>query len=273
MKFYFLLSLGVLFLSFGLRTLPWGLLRKLGAIGFLAAFYLLIYSFTQSWPLSLIACVSWPLALPWLEILTRVRHLRLPLRKTLRFKAPPTEEEFPELDEITKEIEKMDFVHLRDVGWDWADYSQFFRLFYHKDRRIQASICFNQHDNVSFFYLSVSSRQEDGTIWTATNYPFSNVMKTQPEIRMHRRFDLFEFEDIYESHRDFLAESGVSAESFVELEPEMIQEQIESDMRRQLLHNVNLGLLVKTDEEEVKYSVKGMFFVWGQAVKDIVRLS
>jgi hypothetical protein len=86
--------------------------------------------------------VSW-LFLPWLEILTRIRTLRLPREKQLRPKSPPSSEIFPNLNEITREIENEGFVHVNDAGWDWADYRQFFRLFYKKEDRAHATICLN----------------------------------------------------------------------------------------------------------------------------------
>jgi len=64
--------------------------------------------------------------LPWLEILTRIRALRLPREKRLRPKSPPSSDTFPALSEITREIEDEGFVHVGDAGWDWEDYRQFF---------------------------------------------------------------------------------------------------------------------------------------------------
>ena len=94
---------------------------------------------------------SW-LFLPWLEILTRIRTLRLPKEKRLRPKSPPSTSLFPALDEISREIENEGFAHVNDAGWDWEDYRQFFRLFY-KDRRSRPGYDLPERTARSFLLL------------------------------------------------------------------------------------------------------------------------
>src|SRR5690242_6412297 len=124
-----LLILGVAVLSYALRNFYHPALRKLGAFGVLVTSFLAGWKLTGYWPIGAFCAASW-LLLPWLEILTRVRRLTLPLEKNLRQKAPPNSEVFPALGEITEEIEGEKFEHISDAGWDWEDYAQFFRLFY-----------------------------------------------------------------------------------------------------------------------------------------------
>ena len=47
--------------------------------------------------------------LPWVEIVGRVRKLRFPLRSEVKHRFPPSREVFPDLDEITEEVEKAGF--------------------------------------------------------------------------------------------------------------------------------------------------------------------
>jgi len=131
MLFGVFLTLGVAMLSIGLRSFQNSYSQKAGALGILVASFLAIFYITGSWVLGLVAAVSW-LFLPWLEILTRIRALRLPKEKQLRPKSPPSSDSFPALTEITRGIESEGFVHVGDAGWDWEDYRQFFRLFYKK---------------------------------------------------------------------------------------------------------------------------------------------
>src|SRR5437762_2171764 len=105
-----------------------------------------------SWIWGFAAAMGW-LFLPWLEILTRIRALRLPKEKQLRPKSPPSSDTFPALSEITREIEEEGFVHVGDAGWDWEDYRQFFRLFYREEDRAQAAICLIEQHDFSFYYL------------------------------------------------------------------------------------------------------------------------
>ncbi len=124
MLFGILLTLGVAVLSVGLRTFQNSYAQKAGALGFLAATFLVVYLITASWVWGLAGAMAW-LFLPWLEILTRIRTLRLPKQKQLRPKSPPSADTFPALSEITREIEDEGFVHVGDAGWDWEDFRQF----------------------------------------------------------------------------------------------------------------------------------------------------
>ena len=104
MFFGFFLTLGVAVLSVALRSFQSSFAQKAGALGILVASYLAVYFVTGSWILGVAAAASW-LFLPWLEILTRIRALRLPKEKQLRPKSPPSTDIFPTLNDITREIE------------------------------------------------------------------------------------------------------------------------------------------------------------------------
>ncbi len=100
MLFGLFLTLGVAVLSVALRSYQTSLAQKAGALGILAATFLFVYFLTDSWIWGLVGALSW-LFLPWLEILTRIRALRLPKEKALRPKSPPSTDVFPTLNEIT----------------------------------------------------------------------------------------------------------------------------------------------------------------------------
>jgi hypothetical protein len=266
-----LLILGVALLSMALRTCRSVFLQKLGILGILATSFLIGWLFS-GYVLVGVFCASTWLLLPWLEILTRVRRLTLPIEKSLRPKAPPNSETFPALDDITTEIESRGFIHVEDAGWEWEDYSQFFRIFYNATDRTQCAICMIDQNNVAFYYLSVSSRAKDGTIWTTWNYPFSYSLKLVPAWRVNRLRGDHTFLDTYDSHRDLLRQNGVIAPDLQELDAERIQEEIQKDLRSQIAHNIAAGVLKKNDAGEVRYSWRGMFFIWVQFLRDLVRL-
>src|SRR5205085_10976359 len=99
MLFGLFLTLGVAMLSVALRSYQTSFAQKAGAIGILVSTFLAVYFVSGSWLFGLIAALAW-LFLPWLEILTRIRALRLPKEKALRPKSPPPADVFPSLDEI-----------------------------------------------------------------------------------------------------------------------------------------------------------------------------
>ena len=268
----FLLILGVVALSLGFRSFRHPGLRKLGALGVLATSFLVGWLLSGYWLVGVLLASSW-LLLPWLEILTRIRNLTLPLEKNLRHRAPPNSTVFPALLEITEEIEGEEFEQIEDAGWDWDDYAQFFRLFYKAADRAQAAICLIDQQDVAFYYLSISSRARDGTIWTTWNYPFSYSLKLVPQWRVNRLRGDQTFLQIYESHRQFLLAHGVSMDDLADLDPETMQEEIQKDLRTQINHNIAAGVLTQNAAGEIRYSWRGMFFIWVQFLRDLVRLS
>ena len=268
----FLVILGTIALSLSLRTMPHPALRKLGAVGVMATSFLVGWLLSGYWQVGVFCASSW-LLLPWLEILTRVRKLTLPLEKNLRHKTPPQSEAFPALDEITGEVEGEGFEHVDDVGWDWQDYAQFFRLFYKPADRSQSAICLIDQHNVAFYYLSISSRAQDGTIWSTWNYPFSYSLKLVPQWRVNRLRGDQTFLQMYESHRHFLHMNRVALADLAELDPDAIQLDIQKDLRAQITHNIASGILKQNATGEIRYSWRGMFFIWMQFLRDLVRLS
>ena len=265
------LTLGVAVLSVALRSYQSSFTQKAGALGILISTYLAVYFLSGSVATGIVAAAAW-LFLPWLEILTRIRALRLPKEKTLRPKRPPSEDIFPTLDEITKEIEGSGFAHVSDAGWEWEDYRQFFRLFYKEEDRAQATICLNEQNDLSFYYLRISSRAHDGIIWTTWNYPLSYGLKLTPQFRINRQRPDQSFFQLYQSHKEFLRENSVETSVVDSMDEEKIQLEIENDLRDQIAHNIKKGVLKSASADEVKYSWRGMVYLWCQFLLDLVRL-
>jgi hypothetical protein len=271
MLFDLLLTLGIAVLSVALRSYQTSFAQKAGAIGILTASFLAIYFATGSFIWGSVGALSW-LFLPWLEILTRIRALRLPKEKALRPKSPPSPDVFPTFDEISKEIENEGFTHISDAGWDWEDYRQFFRLYYKVDDRAQATICLNEQHDLSFYYLRISSRAQDGIIWTTWNYPLSYGLKLTPHFRINRQRPDQSFWQLYQSHREFLRQNNVETSVITAMDEERVQQEIENDLRDQIAHNIEKGVLTQTRDGEVKYSWRGMIYLWCQFLLDLVRM-
>jgi len=268
-----LLVLGVAVLSMALRSFNHVVPQKLGALGIFATSFLVGYFLSGGNVYVGAFCASSWLLLPWLEILTRIRKLRLPIEKNLRHKSPPSPDVFPDLHEITDEVEGEGFEHVEDAGWDWDDYQQFFRLFYKGEDRSQAAICLIDQHDMAFYYLSVSSRAKDGTIWTTWNYPFSYSLKLVPQLKINRLRTDQTYLQLYQSHRDFLKNNGIDVSQLEELSHDQIQLEIQKDLRAQIAHNLAKGVLTQAGEGLIRYSWRGLFFIWVQFLRDLVRLS
>ncbi|MEM8955175.1 MAG: hypothetical protein AAGD22_13570 [Verrucomicrobiota bacterium] len=271
--FEFLLILGVVFLAFALRTAsqPW--LRKIGALAILAASFMVGYFLSNGriWVGALTA-IAW-FFIPWFEILFRIRKLRLPLDKKIRHKTPPSRERFPDLPEVTEEVEEEGFEYIDDAGWEWNDTTQFFRLFYHPKSKTEVAVCLSEQGPVAFTYVSLSSRTRDGRILRTWNYPFSYTMELSPDLKMNRAPAADSFRDLLTHHTDFLSEERVSATELSEENTDEIHDQLQREIERQINYNLDRGIIALSGEGTFKYSWRGLFFLWRQFVKDMIKLS
>lgn len=267
-----LLVMGVVLAGVGLRTFthPW--LRKLGALCYLAATYLAGWLWTGRHLAGALAISTW-FFLPWLEILMRIRRLRLPLDKPLRASFPPSSERFPQLGEMTEEIEEAGFERIEDASFEWADSRQFMRIFYDEEEKLQAAISLLEQSGLAMAWVSLSSRLPDGRTWTTWNYPFAHTMKLAPETRLHTVLEADSFADLLGAHREFLDRSALSVEDLAAADPESFPALIQRESRRQVDHNLDMGLIKLSGEGTFRYSWRGYFFLWKQFLRDMVRLS
>ena len=104
-----ILVVGLLVLAVALRSCRHFCARKLGALVFLVASFTGAYLLTRNILIGLAGVAAW-FFLPWIELLTRIRRLRLPLNNRLRFRVPPPDDFFPNAPEA---IEAMDEAGLR----------------------------------------------------------------------------------------------------------------------------------------------------------------
>ncbi len=268
-----LIVLAVIVLAVALRSFRHPLSRKGSAICILVASYLTMYFITGSHVAGIAGVLMWFL-LPWIELLTRIRKMRLPVHKQLEKQAPPNARRFPSLEEITNEIENEDFEHVSDSGWNWEHVSQFYRIFYRKSDRLQATICFTEQDSVAYAYIALNSRTEKGETLRTWNFPFSSTMKIAPDVKMNRVSSAESFGALLGSHQKFLESLGVNLDSLCDDRPELIPQLIEKETGQQIRHNLDRGLIELAEQPDMfRYSWRGLFFLYGQLVKDLVKLS
>jgi len=267
-----LLVAGCAVLSFALFTCGAFWLRKLGVLLLLAASGLLGWFLTGS-IFGALGCAALWLLLPWVEILTRIRHVRIPIERRLRPKTPPDLEMDPTLDAWTQDFERENFEAVDDVGWSWENFRQFFRLLHHPRKRCHALLSIAEQGSLAFFYMSITSRTRDGRLWTTWTYPFSNGLKRMPRLRVQRISGAITVDEMMARHRAFLDRNGVQSEDLAEPPPEALPEEVQSELQDQLRYNLKSGLLAESDDGNIRYTWRGLCFVWWQAVCDLVRLS
>lgn len=264
--------LGVVVLSCALRSFRNRFVRKLGAVGILAATFLVFYFPTSSIAAGVGGLLIWFL-LPWVELLTRIRKLRLPVNKSLEQQTPPNNLRFPTLTETTDEIEKEDFEYVSDNGWEWDGMNQFYRLFYRDDERLQAAICLTEQEGISWVSLTLTSRHEDGRIFRSSNVPFSSPMKNAPYVELRQLPFTESFGELLGKHQSWITELGFSTEDLASDSPDELIGLIEQETGRQIKHNLDAGLIRLGDTAGTfRYSWRGLFYLYFQLVKDMVKM-
>jgi hypothetical protein len=98
-------------------------------------------------------------------------------------------------------------------------------------------------------------------------------MKMAPGFRLHRVQGAESFEHLLEAHRQFVASEGVEPGMLVAADPESLPQMVEAELRRQVDHNLDEGILKPAGQGLFRYSLRGCFFLWRQFIKDMVRLS
>ena len=268
--FDILLVLGVGVLATALRTVQIPTIFRIGTLGLVFTSFLAGWLLGGSVILGVVFASTWFL-LPWLEILTRIRKLRLPLHRALEKSPPPPSSRFPGFGELTDELEALGFEHADDVDWRHDDLRQFYRLSYNSTQRTTAAICLVEQGPLSFFYVSFTSRDADDRNFMTWNYPFSYGMHLLPDTLANRVDEDLGIEALAARHQEFLEKSGALAAGLPDRNPADLRPDFERELRRQIEHNIARGILARDGDELIRYSVRGWFFLWGQFLREFVK--
>ncbi len=263
---------GILFLSMACRTFKGRFFRKLGILGILFASYLTGWLIGGHWELGVIFVAAW-FFLPWIEILTRIRKLRLPIERSVERQPPPPRQAFPHLGRLTTEVEPLGFEHVLDAGWMFENHRHFFRVFYNSQHRCDASITFIEQEQFAFFYLSLCSRCRDGRVFISWNYPFSYGLRLPSNFVVNRIPEQLSPESLYTAHLQFLANHSIQSETLQDQTAESLLTHIQQDMQDLVALNLKNGLLQRDGDSLFRYSRNGMFFLWIQFLRDLARFS
>ncbi len=266
----FVVGAGVL--AMALRNYGHPVLFRLGTFGLVVTSFLAGWLLGGSVSLGVIFASTWFL-MPWVEILTSVRKMRLPLKRSLEKCPPPPHSRFPGFEELSDEMEAAGFEYVEDVDWKHDGARHFYRLFHNPQKRTTGAICFVEQDQYAFFYSTFSSRAVDGRQFLTWNYPFSQTMKLLPGTQLNRVENDFDIAELEASHQAFLSTLESQSDDLAELPSESLREQTERDLHELLEHNIARGILKRDGEEMTRYSVRGMFFLWTQFLREFVRFS
>lgn len=266
----FLLVAGVFVLAMALRTFRSPTLYRLGSL------CVVLGSFAAGWLLggSLAlgtACGAFWLLLPWVEILTRLRRLRIPEDRVPEPCIAPSRSTFPGLEEFTTEIEEAGFEEVADLGCEECGGRIFWRIFRSPGGHTQAAICLTERPEISFYYLTLTSRLKCGRVFMTWNYPLTYGLKFSPNLEVRRVEGDESFAVLVENHRKWLAWHGISEISAEAVEPSRLPEILQNDFRAQIRHNLAVGLLREDADHFIRYTWRGMLYLWLEFLRDFFR--
>jgi len=270
MLFEILIVAGAGTLAFALRSFRHPALFRAGTLGLVATSFLAGWLIGGSLFAGALFASTWFL-LPWMEILTRVRGMRLPAERTLESRPPPPRAVFPALEELTTEMEACGFAYVEDIGWTHDDTRHFSRHFLNPGRTTISSICLIEQGDFAFYYVFFRSKASDGRMAITWNYPFSYGLHQYPGSYLNRVAGEPSIEALSRSHAGFLPEALGGEVCLVD--PDVIQSELQKDFRGQLDHNLACGILRREGDSTIRYTVRGMFFLWFQFLRDFVRFS
>lgn len=266
-----LIVIGLVVLAVGLRSGRTACLRKLGAFTFLGASFCAFYFLTGNIVGGVCGVLLW-FFLPWIELLTRIRRMRLPVENRLAQTPIPNPSFFPNATEAAAAMEEAGFEHVSDCGWEWDGMKQYFRLFWHPEERAVSAVCLCEQSDVAFAFISITSYDCAGKIWRTTNFPFAPTLRCPPGVRWnHVPCSRNCFHDILSDHKSYLTRLAIPTNELRIPDPDEIERSIEEETRRQLEHNLATGIIRLTGDGHFQYSKRGLLFLWGQFIKDMVR--
>jgi len=267
-----LIVIGMVVFAVAFRSCRMNWSRKLGAFIFLIASFLLFYFVADCLCWGLLGIGVWFL-LPWIEILGRVRKLRLPMENRLVHKETPEDGFFPNASQALAAMSEAHFEHVGDAAWSWAGMEQHFLLHWNPEEQASAAVCLCEQDNVAFAFISITSKTEDGRTYRTTNFPFSPTLRSPSNFFWnHVPCEKNSFHQILKDHQAYLKRQKIAESEWSTPDPERLEDEIEEEMRLQIQHNLDQKIIEPADGESFRYSTRGFFFLWKQFVKDMLRL-
>ena len=246
--------------------------RKAGVLCILAAAFLAVFFITNSLWASAFSLLSW-FFLPWIDLLVRVKKLRFPSINRLRSQEAPEDDFFPNASKSLVAMSEADFEHVGNLALRLIDTDQFYRLHWNPEERAIAILCLCEKENMAFAFVNVISQTEDGRLFQTTNYPYSPRLKSPPGTALnHLPCEKNCFHQVLNDHRNYLKRKKISEDDLMFPDPDTMGAEVQSRVGKLLDYNLKIGTIAEAEEDLFRYTTRGLFFIWKQSVKDMIRL-
>jgi len=74
-------------------------------------------------------------------------------------------------------------------------------------------------------------------------------------------------------HEAFVASNSANSRDMMDKSSSSLRSDFEAEMRELLEHNVAKGILTQDNKQMIRYSVRGMFYIWAQFLREFVKFS
>ena len=264
--------IAIIIFGYALRSCKTIILRKLGALVMLLASGLCFYFLCESIVAGVLAMAAW-FFLPWIELLTRIRNQRMPLENKLRQRTSNNLDAFPNAQQYINTLERSGYEHISNCGWNLGGVDQLYQLYWNAESRSVASLCLCEQANATFSYVTVTSRDIANGIWRTTNFPFSPTLKPCPSVHWNQISCVNEcVEKLLQQHGSFLHKQGFVDDDLSIPDPDQLEQELEHELQRQIDHNLQQGIITTHGEDQFRYTIRGLFYLWRQCIRDMIRL-
>jgi len=90
-------------------------------------------------------------------------------------------------------------------------------------------------------------------------------------VEMHRVPDAASFGELLTEHELFLQDRSLQIDDLLASTPEQLEAQLSRETQVQIQHNLKEGVISMEGTDKFRYSWRGLFFLYGQFVKDMVK--
>ena len=268
-----LLVIATILFGVALRSTKQKCARKIGVLFYIVATGLTAYFVSHSILIGMLVAGLWIL-FPWVVLICSVRKTRLPLENKLCKQSLPCGTYFPEAAQIKQKFLEKGYEHVTDCGWQWAKSHEHYSFFWNEEEKHLIAICHRIQSCVTFCYLNITSTAKDGTIWRSSNFPFSSSLPLCPTTKLNHVTDgnIACPEHMLYSHELFLYNKGIDNAQLEVKNVAQISQCFEQEMRSQIDHNLQSGMIQLTGDGHFRYTYKGLIFLWRQTLKDMFRM-
>jgi len=74
-------------------------------------------------------------------------------------------------------------------------------------------------------------------------------------------------------HEAFVASNSANSPDMMDKSSTSLRSDFEAEMRELLEHFVAKGILTQDNKQMIRYSVRGMFYIWAQFLREFVKFS